>query len=123
MMRREEERQRVRELLRRGDPAADGCDPDTRQLARMRRRILDAAPPPPLRGLRPFPALALSALVVMLVAVGWNLMRPAVVPAQFERQPVAGQPEPGSERRTRQLQFSTPGGTRVVWILDSDFGV
>ncbi len=125
MMKRRErpEHERIRELLRRGDPAADGCDPGTEEVRQMRRRVLRAVPSPGLRAVRPLPALAASVLVVVLVALGWNLMRPGTPAPVQEPEAFAGPVGPQPERRTRQIQFSTPGGTRVVWILDSDFGV
>ena len=123
MKRAELEQKRIRELLQRGDPAGDDPGLDLEQVARMRRRVLLAAPSPRVRGLRPIPALALSALVVMLVAVGWNLTRPALPPAAADAQAVADRPGSSSEKRSRQVQFATPGGTRVIWILDSEFGV
>jgi hypothetical protein len=32
----------------------------------------------------------------------------------------AAQPLPGPEERPRQVQFSTPGGTRIIWTLHQD---
>jgi len=28
---------------------------------------------------------------------------------------------PAPEGERRQLQFSTPGGTRIIWVFDSEF--
>jgi hypothetical protein len=35
-------------------------------------------------------------------------------------EPADGQP---TENGRRQLQFATPGGTRIIWVFDSDFEV
>ena len=125
MMKRRErpEHERIRELLRRGDPGADGCDPGMEEVRQMRRKVLRAVPSPVLRALQPLPALAVSALVVLLVVLGWNLMRWETTAPVQEPEVVAAPLGPQPQRRTRQIQFATPGGTRVVWILDSDFGV
>jgi hypothetical protein len=91
----------------------------------MRRRIVAEAAARRAPVFRPFPALAASAAVVLLVAIGWSFLRPELpMPAPTAGAETAVAPATAeSERRTRQVQFSTPGGTRVIWLLDSEFGV
>jgi hypothetical protein len=41
-------------------------------------------------------------------------------------EPVVDAPTPGGDEplaEPRQLQFETPGGTRVVWLLDPNFSL
>ena len=46
------------------------------------------------------------------VAIGERLPRQAPGPGTVER--------PGGEVR-RQVHFDTPGGTRIIWVIDPDF--
>jgi hypothetical protein len=78
MSERESENRRLRDLLRRGDPAADGREPDPAELARMRAAIL-AEPEAPRRTPLLVPLAAAAALAGALVA-GWLLSRPAPSP-------------------------------------------
>jgi hypothetical protein len=119
----------LRERLRAWDPVKDGNELDGRDRARMRRRVLAATSEPVRLGL-PVRALAAAAVVVLIAALGWGIyddavmQPPGTVPASSEvRQAPAADPADEAERKSRQIQFSTPGGTRVVWTLDPDFEV
>jgi len=82
-------------LLRAHDPAAGKVLTSfdrTRTLAGARKRR---------RVTRPRLAAAVAMLVLVLVAVMVAHRRP--------------QPEP------RQIQYATPGGTRIIWTLDPQF--
>ena len=100
------------ELLREHDPGVQRMDADA--AARMRDTIVRAAKAAPLSP-RIWPmrfALAgFSCLVLMLSMLGTQ--RPLEVP-QDRSLPVAG-----TERR--QIQFATPGGTRIIWEINPDF--
>jgi hypothetical protein len=109
----------LRERLRAWDPAQDGSELDGQDRARMRRRVLAAVSEPVRLGL-PGRALATAAGVVLTVAVGWGIYDGAVMAPPGT--PFTG-PTEEAERKSRQIQFSTPGGTRVVWTLDPDFEV
>ena len=66
--------------------------------------------------------LAIAGTLLLLIAVGITAGRRMDV-APSERPPVdAAAPSPirpdGAARR--QLQFSTPGGTRIIWVFNSD---
>ena len=54
-------------------------------------------------------ATVLAACLVAAVGLGLRIN---------ERQPVA--PAPVNQQTTRQLQFSTPGGTRIIWTFHQD---
>ena len=154
----------LRDLLRKGDPAAGdpGLSPD--QIGRMRRIVLDATSEPHRR-LVWIPALAgvagVAAMIALLVALGpWrtgettappaperiaSVPVPSVSPAppalarveppvrMARREPtpphsrhlMVHRPEPvatvahaETDHEARQVQFETPGGTRVIWILN-----
>lgn len=133
-MTRETPNEALRSILREGDPAADGREPDAEEAARLRARVLDAAgeallDPPclPDTGWRWTPAaVAVAALlaVVALGAVTLQLSRSAAPGSAKEGRDAAGgvhdpahDPDPHLDRSPRQIQFTTPGGTRVVWML------
>lgn len=104
-------------LLREGDPAA-GVRLPARDAERIRRAVVAAAAREAQAA--PFPwrqPLAMAALVVAMIVAGaavgrradWgDVPAPATVAAHHE-----------GERR--QLQFSTPGGTRIIWMFNSEF--
>ena len=119
----------LRERLRDWDPAKDGQVLDGLERARMRRQVIAAAAEPARPG---FPArtLAAAAVVVLAVALGWGIHDDAVMPPPVKapagsaaHHAPAGGPTEETDRKARQIQFSTPGGTRVVWTLDPDFEV
>jgi hypothetical protein len=107
-------------LLRDADPAREDAQlgPDAAQ--RIRRTVLAALPeqsPAHTPWHRPF---ALAAVALLFLALGTiaghrALTRPVPAPPAADLAVVDG---PGGERR--QLQFSTPGGTRVIWIFDDN---
>ena len=115
----------IRELLRQGDPAAGDPGLDADEATRMRRRILAEETERKAPSFRPIPALAAAATIVLVVLTGWQLLQTDVRPPTGEPEvETVVAPGPGeSERRTRQIQFSTPWGTRIIWLLDSEFEV
>jgi hypothetical protein len=102
--------------LRQGDPAASGpgLSPDDAQ--RMRRNILAAEPEP--RRMPLLPLAALTTAVALSLVMFWP--REATPPADrlTYARPAATDAEPASRR---QIQFTTDGGTRIVWTLDPGF--
>jgi hypothetical protein len=137
---------RLRGLLRRGDPAAaDGLTRD--EIHAMRRAVLNAAPDSRRRSLL-IPAFVATCAVLLTLSWWWLRSRePQVEPpreasvAPAAVAPVLPPPVPdeeiAEERSTRpiaphppvvardephsrQIQFSTPGGTRVVWVLTTE---
>lgn len=108
-------------VLRDGDPARgpdeQGLSPE--QAAAMRRRIVNAAARPDVVRTPWRQPLAVVAMVALTMAAGVLAgMRFAAVEAQPSALPAA---EPADGRR--QFQFSTPGGTRIIWVFDPEFQV
>jgi hypothetical protein len=101
--------------LREDDPAeAELPDADVQEM----RRLVVAAAGPAAVSAWTLPPVAVAALVALMVGGGLLAGRRAA-----ERDvvvPIAPEAPPrGGERR--QLQFSTPGGTRIIWVFDSEF--
>ena len=101
-----------RALLRQHDPAAETID--AARTDRMRRAVTDAA-----RHATPQASpwtwrFALAGAAVVLLATGAG---------DDGRAPGDGLdralPAPSGERR--QVQFDTPGGTRIIWEINPDF--
>jgi hypothetical protein len=90
----------LRTLLRQHDPAHGAAlAPEDRH--RIRAAMLDARPLP-LRIWRPVAATVMSLIVLFTVAFG--LIRRREEPPQ-----------------SRRVEYTTPGGTRVIWTLDPSF--
>ena len=106
----------VGKWLKAGDPLGGERrldDDDARAMRRAmmaeRRTTSDAAWPQPI-----VLAAAIAITLAAGIAVGHRLppARGSAVPAAAHQAT-----EPGERR---QLQFSTPGGTRIVWVFDSN---
>jgi hypothetical protein len=113
-------RTRLRDALR--DEQDDRLSADA--AAAMRRIVVAAARD---GGSEParfwFAPLAVAATVVAMVAIGISIGE------RFDDRLVRDRPSdatdtdvpaPQGPARARQLQFSTPGGTRIIWIFNSD---
>ncbi len=115
---RENTNDEIRKLLRRGDPAGDGETLPPDEVASLRRKVLAEVRADGSRGWRPSWALGLSmaaAAVMVSIVVFMLRTQPATdVTTRGDRAP---------ERAVQQIQFVTPGGTRVIWTLDPDFDV
>jgi hypothetical protein len=117
----------VRKCLSDGDPlrpeTGEAAELSTVDAERMRRIIVSAAlesRPARAPWLRPF---AMAAVAALLVVVGTMTGHQVIV----EPVPAAGTPDPlsatdasGGDGDRRQLQFATPGGTRIIWIFDQN---
>lgn len=106
-------------MLREGDPATADQELAPDRIAAMRRRILNAASRPDVVRTPWQQPLAVAAMVVLTVAAG-------VFAGQrlAHRQPSAiDHPRTAPVEGRRQLQFSTPGGTRIIWVFDPEFSV
>lgn len=110
----------IGQLLREADPLAHerGVLPDDAQA--MRRAIVAAAEQKPTIAWWPRPMVVAATIAVTLVAgvaVGrWLPSRDTAA----ARRGTAPPPSAASHDR-RQLQFATPGGTRVIWVFNPDF--
>jgi hypothetical protein len=111
-------RDSIQEQLRAADPLPRESGLSDAEVEAMRRAIAaDAAAARRVdSGPRPAALAALTimtAAIVLILAAG-SFLRPLLEPA---REPLA-QPQAHEQR---ELQFETPGGTRVVWVLNSQF--
>ena len=89
--------------------------------SRMRRVVVSSASvgePPGLFWPR---AIAIAALVVLMVAAG-TLGGRRTAPLEPRDATVGGEAPSAIDER-RQLQFATPGGTRIIWTLDPQFKI
>lgn len=109
----------VHALLQAADPLRNEPALSASDVQRMRQAVLNAEQPS-ASPLNWWPrALAAAALVVLLAiagALGGRNDRRPVDPGDATK--VAAPRDP-AERR--QLQFETPGGTRIIWTIDPEF--
>ena len=110
-------------LLNAGDPLREDAGLSPVDAERMRRVIVSAAvESAPMRTpwLRPFAIAAVGALLVVVGTMTGHRMIVEPVPAPVTSDPLAaiGGSAAGDDRR--QLQFATPGGTRIIWIFDQN---
>lgn len=111
----------LRTLLQEADPVGPlSNEPRLPQadVQAMRRAVLGAtvSPASPLLWPR---ALAVATVVVMMVIAGAAAGRRLSV-----REPLPPQDANGAIVQPdgrRQVQFSTPGGTRIIWTIDPNF--
>ena len=110
----------LRSLLEEADPLRRESGLSEDEAARMHAVVVNAA----RQAVRSSPfwsgALAMATAVALIVIAGTlNEMRPpnrAVV-----SQEVAPAIVKVASVERRQLQFSTPGGTRIIWTIDPEF--
>jgi hypothetical protein len=151
---------RLRQILRQGDPAAQEPGLTQDEVHAMRRAVLTATPEPRRRVVW-FPLLAAgtAALLVLALVIALDHRHPAsstppaaprvaAPPSPAPPLPEAQPPEPMKSSRpprrrpvrapkvlpirqdapmlaslpVREIQFSTPGGTRVIWELSTEAG-
>jgi len=110
----------LKQQLIEGDPVAREPELDDFHAQTMRQRMLFEARAE-REGfsrawrLRPIAvAGALAACLVAGVGIGLRINEPA--PSTF-----VGRPADGRQAPPRQLQFSTPGGTRIIWTFHQEF--
>jgi hypothetical protein len=112
----------VGDLLREADPVARerGLSPD--EINRMRRAIVSAAGRDSATAIWwPTPILVAATVAVTLVAgVVVGRWLPSHDAAMAGDRGGASPAAPASPER-RQLQFASPGGTRIIWVFDPDF--
>ena len=100
-----------RSLLRQHDPAEGSIDP--RRAIEIRHAAIELARESKAPA-SPWPwRLAVGALAMVLLAAGAGDDGRTV----SEEAPVVA--HPGAERR--QVQFATPGGTRIIWEINPEF--
>jgi hypothetical protein len=110
----------LRTRLQEGDPIAHerGLSPDDRD--RMRRQILTAKPVAASAPNRVFLVLAAT---LVLVTAGAALLTHRLASRTAEVSEVAGSQSAIDAPTVRELQFATPGGTRLIWIFNPNLPV
>lgn len=103
----------IQSPLRAGDPVAREGGASSAASERMRHRIRSGIHNVPPAGRRLFPALAVATLL-LCAGAAWMTSRALPLQPALERPSVADAHE---ILEARQLQFFTPGGTRVLWTL------
>jgi hypothetical protein len=108
------------EWMREDDPLQRDPGLSEAEAAAIRRRVVSEAIGRGARRVGWRDAVAVAAAVALMVAVGVTTGRrlpPPAVPA------VVTDDEAGRPAERRQLQFATPGGTRIIWTFDSEFSL
>lgn len=110
------------ELLRDADPVREP-GPDARlsvdDVRHMRNAVVAAARVADRRPSAWAHALAMAAILVLMIGVGVVAGRQA---AQSKMAALdAARTEASQAPEIRQLQFATPGGTRIIWVFNPDF--
>jgi hypothetical protein len=108
----------LRTQLRERDPMRHEPGLSEAQRAVMRQAIVAAASHP-VRPAASWRGLALAAATAMVAVLGVAGARSVATSRLQDGARDAG-PLTHTPRRT-QVQFATPGGTRVIWTLDPDF--
>lgn len=108
----------LRTLLREGDPLTGEPALTGAHCARIKARIRAEAGAADARvwvgSLLVGASLAAVSVAVFVTAAS----RPPSTAGRSDDAPV-----PAVARETRHLQFATPGGTRIIWVFDSQFDV
>jgi hypothetical protein len=99
----------IDEILKQYDPAQESGGAD---LAALREAIINARPRPRQTMRRAVIACALLLVLITIAVVVAPHSEPPQHPAPIVRSAPLRQPE------TRQLQLTTPGGTRLVWVFN-----
>lgn len=109
-----------RAVLRETLAAHEGEALPAEEAIAMRRAVVAAvaATAPPSSWARP---LALAGMVLLMIAAGTALARRFDAPVPVSA-PSADDADLASGEQ-RQLQFATPGGTRIIWIFNPDLNL
>lgn len=92
----------LRSVLRQHDPARNAVIPPQAR-ARIRAALLEVPERPSWPFLRPLAATAISLLVLLTITF-------TVIHRRDEPAP-----------RQRRIEYTTPGGTRIIWTVDPSF--
>ena len=107
-----------------GDPVMREAGLSAAKATAMRREIVAAAETQTSASFWPRP-MFLAATVAATIVVG--VVLGAGLPQREQRPPAArlalSEPAVSTTRvaERRQLQFATPGGTRIIWVFDPEF--
>ena len=111
--------------LREADPVAHEPGLSADEADRIRRGIVAAA------GRQPSAAPGWPRPRMVVATIALTVFAGVVVGTRFPRSRPQGGPHraaaavstntPASAAARRQLQFATPGGTRIIWVFDPEF--
>lgn len=113
----------LKTLLTDGDPVRKEGELSPADASRMRRLIVAAAPEPSVVRTpwqRPFAIAAIGALVAVVGAIAGHRRIVDSAPPTQATEPLAAISGSSMADERRQLQFATPGGTRIIWIFDQN---
>ena len=96
-------------------PREPGLAPDT--VASLRRTVIAAVDAAPVRPVFWGRQLAMAACLAVMVLTGVLAARRVPTAIRESSDPLAAQ----LSQQPTQVQFSTPGGTRIIWTLDPGF--
>jgi hypothetical protein len=119
----------IKKLLEEADPLRIEEPLSAAEAQVLRTAMLEAAvAAPPKIGSAWQRPLAVAAIVIVLIGLSGVTGDRALLPhsassrASGEGSGV-GDPSQGGSNQRRQIQFATPGGTRIIWILDPQFSL
>ena len=107
-----------RTALRDGDPAAHVRLPNDVALA-MRRAVLAQVASRRSVGHAWVQPLLVAATIALMVGTGAVAGRRAAHDDAGRARALTM--SDGAQNETRQMQFATPGGTRIIWVFNSEF--
>jgi hypothetical protein len=110
----------LRTKLREVDPLTREGGLSSDQVARMRRLVLSATPELPSSHRRVHLAIAAT---LLLTTVGGVLLTRASLPESAQKSATTTATGVMDAQPLRQLQFSAPGGTRVIWTFNPNLEV
>jgi hypothetical protein len=110
----------IRDRLREADPVLTEPALARDEVAAMRRRVLETAHGPRVNASDWKRTLAFAAAGALVAGAGIDTARRVSRPVHSGTAIESSPRDPTPPVRT-QLQFSTPGGTRIVWTIDPAF--
>ena len=109
----------LRRRLREADPVAAEGPPAADAMQDVRRAVLAAAAQAPAARTNRYATLALAATLAIAAALGVVAARQFGAGTGGQAIPQRAASITAAERT--QVQFSTPGGTRIIWTIDPAF--
>ena len=108
-------------LLHEGDPLVQDPGLTAQERGDMRRTVLSQVPKQAQSLWRQLsPALGVAVLLTVALGIAWwprSIDSPVAVPEPFGEAAT----RTGDSLDNRKIQFETPGGTLVVWVLNPNF--
>ena len=107
-----------------GDPIAREGELSAADAEAMRRAVVAAADTHAPAAFWPRPMfLAATVAVTLIVGIVLGAGRPRIAKRPAPTQVAMSQTSAPAARvgERRQLQFATPGGTRIIWVFDPEF--